>query len=47
MLFTLVQSLTEAKERRFRVIALAKEISKDPRIISVIWLLDFKLMKSI
>lgn len=41
------KSLSEANVRRFRVTALAKEISKDLRINFVVWLLNFKLMKNI
>ena len=41
------KSLPEAKVKRFRLIALTKEVSKQPGINSVVWLLKFTLMKSI
>ena len=41
------KSLPEAKVKRFRLITLKKEISKQPIINSVVWLLKFTLMKSI
>ena len=41
------KSLPEAKVKRYRFIALAKEISKERRIHLVVQLLNFKLMKSI
>ena len=42
-----LKSITEAKVKRFRLIALTKEVSKQPGINSVVWLLKFTLMKSI
>jgi hypothetical protein len=42
-----LKSLPEAKMKRFRLNALAKEISKQPDISSVVWLLKFTLMKSV
>ena len=33
--------------KRFRLIALKKEVSKQPGINSVVWLLKFTLMKNI
>ena len=42
-----LKSLPEAKMKRFRLIALAKEISKQLHINSVVWLLKFTLMKSV
>ena len=42
-----LKSLSEAKVKRFRLIALKKEVSKQPGINSVVWLLKFTLMKSI
>ena len=47
LLFTIVQSLPEAKVKRFRLITLKKEVSKEPSINSFVWLLTFILMKSI
>lgn len=43
---TCLNSLPEAKARRFRF-ALIKEVSKQPGINSVVWLLKFTLMKNI
>ena len=42
-----LKSLPVAKVKRFRLIALTKEVSKQPGINSVVWLLKFTLMKSI
>jgi hypothetical protein len=42
-----LKSLPEAKVKRFRLIALKKEVSKQPGINSVVWLLKFTHMKSI
>jgi hypothetical protein len=39
-----LKSLTKAKLKRFRVIVLGKEISKQPSIDSVLW---FTLLKSV
>ena len=39
------KSLTEAKVKRFGLILLAEEISKQPRRDSVMWLLVFMLLK--
>ena len=41
------KNLPEAKAKRFRFIALKKEVSKQPAINSVLWLVKFSLMKSI
>ena len=41
------KSLPEAKVKRFRLITLKKEISKQPIINSVVWLLKFTLIKNI
>jgi hypothetical protein len=40
-----LKSLPGAKVKRFRLIALKKEVSKQPGVNSV-WLLKFTLMKS-
>ena len=40
------KSLPEAKVKRFRLIALTKEVSKQPGINSVVWL-KFTLMNSV
>ena len=40
-------SLPEAKVKRFRLIALTKEVSKQPGTNSVVWLLQPTRMKSI
>ena len=42
-----LKSLPEAKVKRFRLIALKKEVSKQPGINSVVWLLKFTLMKNV
>ena len=42
-----MKSLPEAKVKRFRLIALKKEVLKQPDVHSVVWLLKFTLMKSI
>ena len=42
-----LSNLPEDKVKRFRLIALTKEVSKQPGINSVVWLLKFTLMKSI
>ena len=41
-----LKSLPEANMKRFRLITLTKEASKQPDINSVVWLLKFLLMKS-
>ena len=46
--FPCLKNPPEAKVKKtFRLIALAKEISKQPDINSVVWLLKFTLMKSV
>jgi hypothetical protein len=42
-----LKNLSEDKVKRFRLIALKKEVSKRPRINSVVWLLKFTLMKGV
>ena len=42
-----LSNLPEDKVKRFRLIALTKEVSKQPGINSVVWLLKFTLMKNI
>ena len=44
LLFALVQSLPEAKEKRLGLIPLSEEISKQPRIDSIVWLLVVTVM---
>jgi hypothetical protein len=39
------KSLPEAKVKSFRLIVLTKEVSKQPRMNSVVWLLKFRLVK--
>ena len=39
------KSLPKAKVKRFRLIALTKEVSKQPGIYSVVWFLKFTLTK--
>jgi hypothetical protein len=41
------KSLPEAKEKRFSLVALTKEVSKQPGTNSVVWLLQPTRMKSI
>ena len=45
--YCLKSLLRLTKVKRFRLIALTKEVSKQPGINSVVWLLKFTLMKSI
>jgi hypothetical protein len=42
-----LKSLPKAQVKRFRLIALKKEVLKQPDVHSVVWLLKFTLMKSI
>ena len=42
-----LKSLPEAKVKRFRLIALKKEVSKQPGVNSAVWLLRFTLIKNI
>ena len=42
-----LRSLPEASVKRFRLIALKKEVSKQPGINSTVWLLKFTLQKNI
>ena len=41
-----LKSLPEAKVKRLRLIALTKEVSKQPGINSVVWLLKYTLMNN-
>jgi hypothetical protein len=41
------KSLPEPKVKRFRLIALTKDVSKQPDINCVVWLLKFSLIRSI
>ena len=42
-----LKSQPVAKVKRFRLIALKREVSKQPTINSVVWLLKFVVMKSV